>query len=81
MNYYIDTIEQIKKDEGGYTEYGARAKESGTLDEIKSKMHQKITNVLNDLGETGKHTYMEIRIVNSKNGCIEKYTCGKYIEE
>jgi hypothetical protein len=80
MNYYIDSIEQIKKDAGGYTEYGARTKESGTLDEIRSKMFQKVTNVLNDLGESGKHTFMDIRITNSVGGCVEKYVCGQYIE-
>ena len=78
MQYYIDTIEQIKTDDGGLAEYGKREKESGTIEEVGAKFHTKIANVLNDIGEGKKHTYMDIKITNSLGGCIEKYTCGRY---
>lgn len=81
--YYIDTIEQIKATEDSpftVNEYGGRQQiKDENLDQVKSRMHSKVANVLNDLISTdpsNNHYYMDIKIVNSDGGIEEKYKCG-----
>ena len=67
MNYYIDTIEQVKgTEEGSINEYGARSKEGTDFNVVLSKYYTKLANVSNDIGEGKNHYYMDIRIVDSK---------------
>ena len=82
MAYYIDTIEQIKGDNGTPTEYGKREKQSGTYEDTLTAYYSKLTNVSNDIGEADskKHYYMDIRIVNSTGGVVKKDKVGKYQE-
>ena len=46
MSYYLDTIEQIKNEDGTYTEYGKREKKA-TYQEALTAFYTKLTNVSN----------------------------------
>lgn len=80
--YYIDTIEQVKaSEESPYTinEYGARKQYKESIDQVRSRMWATVSNVLNDLvtiDPSKNHYYMDIKILNSDGGIIEKYKCG-----
>lgn len=80
--YYIDTIEQVKASEDSpYTvnEYGSRKQYKESIDQVRSRMWANVSNVLNDLvtiDPSKNHYYMDIKMVNSDGGIIEKYKCG-----
>lgn len=80
--YYIDTIEQVKAAEDSpYTvnEYGARKQYKESIDQVRSRMWANVSNVLNDLvtiDPAKNHYYMDIKLLNSDGGIIEKYKCG-----
>ena len=82
MAYYIDTIEQVKgEEEGTINEYGKREKQSGTFEQAQSAFFTKLANVSNDLvtiDSSKKHYFMDIRIVDSKGGVLEKKSIGTY---
>lgn len=84
MRYYIDTIEQVKTEDGGVNEYGARAIQPAdkTFEEVESAYFTKLANVSNDIGESDdkKHYYMDIKIVNSDGGIEKKDKVGKRVE-
>lgn len=81
MNYYIDTIEQVKgTEEGSINEYGARTKEGTDYNVVLSKYYTKLANVSNDIGEGKNHYYMDIRVVDSNGGVIKKDKVGQYVE-
>jgi endo-alpha-1,4-polygalactosaminidase (GH114 family) len=76
MNYYLDTIEQIKgEEEGTYTEYGKREKKDSEQAALVA-FYDKLKNVANST----QHTFMDIRIVNSIGGCVKKDYIGKYVD-
>ena len=82
MIYYIDTIEQTKKDDK-VNEYGKREQWKLTLHEVESKYFKKLSDVSNDLIEddpSKNHYYMDIRIVDTTGGVIRKDTVGKMQE-
>ena len=78
MIYYIDTIEQVKTDEGGVNEYGGRAKEGSDLNAVLSKYFKKLSDVSADIGKN--HYYMDIRIVDTTGGVIKKDSVGQMQE-
>ena len=77
MKFYIDTIEQITKDEE-ITEYGGREKVADETTAL-SKFYKKLSDVSADLGKN--HLYMDIKIVNSEGGIIKKDKIGEYQDE
>lgn len=80
MAFYIDTIEQVKTEEGKVNEYGKREKKDGTFEQVESSYFTKLANVANDLitpeNPDKNHYYMDIRIVDSTGGVLEKKTLG-----
>lgn len=79
MIYYIDTIEQTKKDDGTVNEYGKREQCKMTLHATESKYFKKLSDVSNDLiedSESNKHYYMDIRIVDTTGGVLRKDAVG-----
>ncbi len=86
MAFYIDTIEQVKKAEGGVNEYGQRAIQKNsdgsfmTFEQTESAYFTKLANVANDLitpeNPNKNHYYMDIRIVDTTGGVLEKKTLG-----
>ena len=76
MSYYLDTIEQIKNEEGTYSEYGNRDKKA-TYQEALTAFYTKLTNVSN----SEVHVWLDIKIVNSKGGIEKKDSIGAYIGE
>ena len=81
MNYYIDTIEQVKgEEEGTVNEYGKRTKEGSDLNVVLSKFFKKLSDVSNDIGEGKNHYFMDIRIVDSNGGVIKKDQLGKRVD-
>ena len=83
MRYYIDTIEQVKKEDGGVNEYGARAiqNEDKSYEEVLSAYYVKLGNVANDIGDSDdkKHYYMDIKIIDSDGGVLKKDKVGKRV--
>lgn len=77
MKYYIETIEQIYKDEA-YSEYGNIEKVADENTAL-SKYYTKLSNVAADLGVN--HTYMLIKVINSVGGIIKQDEIGQYVEE
>lgn len=77
MQYYIETIEQIYKDEA-YSEYGGTEKVADENTAL-SKYYTKLSNVAADLGKG--HTYMLIKIINSVGGEVKSDVIGQYITE
>lgn len=85
MAFYIDTIEQVKgEEEGTYNEYGKREKWSLPFNQVEAKFFKKLSDVSNDIitEETPNqnHYFMDIRIVDSLGGVLEKKSIGKYME-
>ena len=82
MRYYIDTIEQVKGEEGAVNEYGKREIQPATktFEEILSAYYVKLGNVANDIGEGKNHYYMDIKIVNSDGGIEKKDKVGERVE-
>lgn len=78
MAFYVDTIEQIKG-ENGPTEYGKREKKA-TKEAALVDFYSKLSNVANDIGEGKNHYFMDIRIVNSQGGVEKKDSVGEYKE-
>lgn len=80
MAFYIDTIEQVKGTETPINEYGKREKKDGTFEEVEAVYFTKLANVSNDLitpeHPDKNHYYMDIRIVDSTGGVLEKKTLG-----
>lgn len=78
MIYYIDTIEQVKADEG-INEYGKREQWKLPLEQVEAKFYKKLSDVSADLisiDESKKHYYMDIRIVDSTGGVLKKDVVG-----
>ena len=83
MAFYIDTIEQIKGDEGAINEYGKREKWDLPIEQVEAKFFKKLSDVSADLvtiDDSKKHYYMDIRIVDSTGGVIKKDSVGTYKE-
>lgn len=81
MRYYIDTIEQVKKEGGGVNEYGKREiqNEDNTYEEVLSAYYVKLGNVANDIGEDKNHYYMDIKIIDSDGGVLKKDKVGQRV--
>lgn len=76
MNYYIDTIEQVKTEtEGEYNEYGGRTKYED-YKSAETKFYEKLMNVSN----SSAHIFLDIKIVNSVGGIVKKDAIGEYID-
>lgn len=76
MKFYIQTIEQITKN-NEISEYGGTEKVD-TEQAALTKFYKKLSDVAADIGKN--HTYMDIKIVNSLGGCINKDSIGEYVE-
>ena len=83
LRYYIDTIEQVKGEEGAVNEYGKREiqKEDKTYEEVLSAYYVKLGDVANDIGDSDdkKHYYMDIKITDSDGGVLKKDKVGKRV--
>ena len=81
MRYYIDTIEQVKGDEGAVNEYGKREiqNEDKSYEEVLSAYYVKLGNVANDIGIGKNHYYMDIKIIDSDGGVLKKDKVGQRV--
>lgn len=76
MNYYIDTIEQVKgTEEGSINEYGGRSKEGTDLNAVLAKYYKKLSDVSADIGKN--HYYMVIKIVDTTGGVVKEDKLGQ----
>jgi hypothetical protein len=76
MNYYIDTIEQVKgTEEGSVNEYGGRAKEGTDINAVLAKYYKKLSDVSADIGKN--HYYMVIKIVDTTGGVVKEDKVGQ----
>ena len=76
MNYYIDTIEQVKgTEEGAINEYGGRLKEGTDLNAVLAKYYKKLSDVSADIGKN--HYYMVIKIVDTTGGVVKEDKLGQ----
>lgn len=79
--YYIDTIEQTKKD-GGINEYGKREQHKDlTWEGVLAKFFKKLSDVSADIGEGKNHYFMDIRISDKKGNTLKKEEVGEYQEQ
>jgi hypothetical protein len=82
--YYIDTIEQTKNEETGkLNEYGKREKWDLPLEQVQAKFYKKLSDVSADLisiDPSKNHYYMDIRIVDTTGGVLQKDSVGKMQE-
>ena len=82
--YYIDTIEQTKDEETGkLNEYGKREKWDLPLEQVQAKFYKKLSDVSADLisiDPSKKHYYMDIRIVDTTGGVLQKDSVGQMQE-
>ena len=81
--YYIDTIEQVDAPDEEFpyniNEYGARTQWKLPYDAVYAKFSKKVSDVaadLKSLGEEKKHYYMDIKLINSDGGILEKKKLG-----
>lgn len=74
MKYYIQTIEQIKKNDA-LEEY-AKIESYTDYNTAYSKFFEKLMNVSNDLGKN--HTYLNIKMMVSDGTEIDRKTIGAY---
>lgn len=77
MQYYINTIEQTKDNEGNLAEYGKSEKVSD-YNSALTKFYKKLSDVSADIGKN--HTHMHIAIVNSQGFENKAETIGQYVE-
>ena len=76
MNYYIDTIEQVKgTEEGSINEYGGRSKEGTDINAVLAKYYKKLSDVSADIGKN--HYYMVIKIVDTTGGVVKEDKVGQ----
>ena len=76
MNYYIDTIEQVKgTEEGSVNEYGGRSKEGTDINAVLAKYYKKLSDVSADIGKN--HYYMVIKIVDTTGGVVKEDKVGQ----
>lgn len=78
MNYYIDTIEQVKGENDSVNEYGGRAKKGADANATLTAYYTKLAEVANDIGKN--HYYMDIRIVDTTGSVLKKDTVGTMVE-
>lgn len=82
--YYIDTIEQTKNEETGkLNEFGKREKWDLPLEQVQAKFYKKLSDVSADLitiDPSKKHYYMDIRIVDTTGGVLQKDSVGQMQE-
>lgn len=78
MQFYINTIEQIKDEEGKLSEYG-KSEKVADYETALSKFYTKLANVSADLGKN--HAYMHIQIVNSEGFVNKTEIIGTYVKE
>ena len=79
MIYYIDTIEQTKKDDG-VNEYGKREQHKLPYEQVLSKYFKKLSDVSADLITEStpdkNHYYMVIKIVDTTVGVLKEDKVG-----
>ena len=78
MKYYIFTIEQTPV-EGGYAEYG-KVQTKNTYNTALQAFYNALSIVAGNI-ESGKETFMDIKMVNSKGGIEKKDQIGEYQTE
>lgn len=82
--YYIDTIEQTQNEETGkLNEFGKREKWDLPLEQVQAKFYKKLSDVSADLisiDPSKKHYYMDIRIVDTTGGVLQKDSVGQMQE-
>ena len=75
MNYYIDTIEQVKGENDSVNEYGGRSKEGTDFNAVLAKYYKKLSDVSADIGKN--HYYMVIKIVDTTGGVLKEDKLGQ----
>ena len=79
MKYHVLTIEQINgESEGTYSEY-SKSEKKDTFNAALSAFYEKLKNVSADIGT--QHTFMSIKILNSKGEIEKSDAVGKYVEQ
>ena len=78
MKYYVFTIEQIHSD-GSLSEYATKSDAQATEKAARSVYYDKLSAVNADLSPNG-HSYMSIKLEDSKGNVLKKDELGEYIE-
>ena len=78
MQFYINTIEQVKDEEGKLSEY-SKSEKVADYNSALSKFYKKLSDVSADIEKN--HTYMHIQIVNSEGFVNKTEIIGTYVKE
>lgn len=79
MKYYVFSIEQVHGTGTALSEYATKSDAYDTEKAARTAYYNKLSAVNSDLSDKG-HSYMSIKIENSKGGVIKKDEIGEYIE-
>ena len=82
MKYYVVAIEQIYDKDGNLSEYASQPTKHNDLESALTKFYTRCAEIVNSLGTTAnKHTYADIRILNSCGGEEKRDKIGTYVSE
>ena len=81
MKYYVVAIEQIYDKDGVLSEYAPAVKKYDTFQSAEVSFLSRASEIANSIGEgASKHTYGNLRILNSEGGLEREYKIGNYIK-
>ena len=79
MRYYLNTAQQVKTDEGGYSDFGKKeTKGTGETARIGAiaDLHTAYATML----KTEKTQYWMGKVEDGKGNVLDKLECGEYID-
>lgn len=82
MKYYVVSIEQVHTEDGKINEYMPKDTPVFTdKSKAESKFFTRLGEIANNLGdEAGKHSYANLRVLNSEGGLEKEDHVGTYIQ-
>lgn len=79
MKYYVFSIEQVHGSEESLNEYATKSDSYDTEKAARTAYYNKLSAVNADLSPNG-HSYMKIKLEDSKGNILKKDELGEYIE-
>ena len=79
MRYYLNTAQQNKTDEGGYTDYGKK-ETTGTGDTARINAISSLHTTYATMLKTEKTQYWMGKVEDGRGNILDKLECGEYID-
>ena len=81
MKYYVVAIEQFYDKDGNLAEYAPEVKKYADFKSAETYFLTRGGEIANSIGEgASKHTFGDLRILNSEGSEQRRYTIGTYVE-